>query len=68
MISIHEEYIMDEGGRKKAVVVPVAEWEQILDALEELDDIRAYDEAKSHPSESIPFDQAVREIRESDSN
>jgi hypothetical protein len=32
--------------------------------LEELDDIRAYDEAKRHPSETVPFEQAVLEIRE----
>ena len=68
MITIHEDYIVDEDGKKKAVVVPVAEWEQILDALEELDDIRAYDEAKSDPSEPIPFERAVYEIREGESS
>jgi PHD/YefM family antitoxin component YafN of YafNO toxin-antitoxin module len=68
MITIHEDYIVDEDGKKKAVVVPVAEWEQVLDALEELEAIRAYDEAKSHPSEPIPFEQAVREIREGESS
>jgi len=68
MITIHEDYIVDEDGKKKAVVVPVAEWEQILDALEELDAIRAYDEAKSHPSEPIPFEQALREIRGGESS
>jgi len=68
MITIHEDYIVDEDGKKKAVVVPVAEWEQILDALEELDAIRAYDEAKGHPSEPIPFEQALREIRGGESS
>jgi hypothetical protein len=34
-----------------------------LEALEELDHIRAYDEAKSEPSDPIPFDQAVDEAR-----
>jgi hypothetical protein len=32
--------------------------------LEELDDIRAYDEAKRRPSEPVPFEQAMAEIRE----
>ncbi len=36
--------------------------------LEELDDIRAYDEAKSGPSEPVGFEQAVSEIREGVSN
>ena len=68
MIAIHEDYLVDENGKKKAVVVPVSEWEQILEALEELDEIRAYDEAKSHPSEPISFEQAVREIRKGETS
>ena len=64
MIAIHENYIVDEDGKKKAVVVSMGEWEKVLDALDELDAIRAYDEAKSQSSEPIPFEQAVREIQE----
>jgi hypothetical protein len=64
MFTIHEDYIVDEQGRQKAVVVPIDEWRKILEALEDLDDIRAYDEAKSYPTDSIPFEEAVREIRE----
>ena len=64
MIVAHEDYVVGEQGRRKAVVVPSEEWEQILDALEELDDIRAYDEAKSDPSDAVPFEQAALEIRE----
>ena len=52
---IHEEYVVDVDGNKKAVVVPMSEWQKILDALEERDDIKAYDEAKSKPSNPIPF-------------
>jgi hypothetical protein len=36
---------------------------RIVEDLEELDDIRAYDRAKAGPSETIPFDQAVSEIK-----
>ena len=64
MISLHEDYVVDEQGHKKAVVVPIGEWEQILDALEELDDIRAYDEAKHYRSDAVAFEHAVQEIRE----
>lgn len=64
MIALHEDYVVDEQGNKKAVVVPMAEWHQILEALEELDDVRAYDEAKRYPSEAVSFEQAVLEIRE----
>jgi len=64
MISLHENYVVDEQGHKKAVVVSLEEWQQILGALEELDDLRAYDKSKSLPSDTIAFEQAVLEIRE----
>jgi len=64
MIQFHEQYLVDEEGNRKAVVVPISSWEQILEALDELDDIRAYDEAKREPSNPVPFEQALSEIRE----
>jgi len=66
MITLHEDYVVDEQGHRKAVVVPVGEWEQVIAALEELDDIQAYDEAKKYPSDAIPFEQALLEIRDGD--
>jgi len=63
MLDINEEYLMDEKGNKRAIVVPISEWHRILEALEELDDIKTYDEAKSQPSEPVPFEQAVEEIK-----
>ena len=63
MQKIHEEFLTDESGNKKAVVVPISEWQQIKEDLEELDDIRAYDKAKSKPSKPVPFDKAIKEIR-----
>ncbi len=59
MIPVHEEYLVDEHGNRKAVVLPISEWQQVLAALEELDDARAYDEARAQPSEPVPFEQAV---------
>jgi hypothetical protein len=63
MIRLHRKYLTDEKGNKKAVVVPITEWLQLIEELEELDDIRAYDKVKSVPSEIIPFEEAVRQIR-----
>jgi hypothetical protein len=63
MIKVHPEYIVDEKLNKKAVVIPFAEWENLIEEMEELDDIRAYDAAKSEEGEAIPFEQAVNEIK-----
>jgi hypothetical protein len=62
MIRFHGHYLVDEEGNRKAIVVPISDWEQIVDALEELDDIRAYDDAKGDQTEAIPFEQAISEI------
>ncbi|MHC1725082.1 MAG: hypothetical protein AB9866_03520 [Syntrophobacteraceae bacterium] len=68
MICFHTQYLVDQEGNRRAVVVPISDWQRIVEALEELDDIRAYDEAKRDPSDAIPFEQAVTEINEGNSN
>lgn len=68
MIGFHGQYLVDEEGNRRAVVAPISDWQRIVEALEELDDIRAYDEAKQEPSDTIPFEQAVTEINEGNSN
>lgn len=64
MLTVHPEYVVDKNKHLKAVLLPVSEWEQVMNELEELDDIRAFDKAKASQQESIPFEQAVREIQE----
>jgi hypothetical protein len=64
MSKYHEQYLVDDDGNRSAVLVPMAEWQRVLDDLEDLDDIREYDDAKSRPSEPVRFEQAVKEIRE----
>lgn len=59
----HPQYV-DENQHPKAVILPVAEWEQIVEELDELDDIRAYDEAKAGPQDAVAFDEAVRDLEE----
>jgi PHD/YefM family antitoxin component YafN of YafNO toxin-antitoxin module len=65
MIVIHPQYLVDEQNQKKAVVLPFSEWEQLLDELEELDDIRAYDQAKTDSSDAISFEDCVRKLKSS---
>ncbi len=63
MIEVHPEYIVDEKSNKKAVIIPFNEWVNLIEEMEELEDIRAYDAAKSEGGEAIPFEQAVNEIK-----
>jgi len=61
-------YMVDENGRRVGVFLEIEEYERMIEELEELEDIRAYDEAKaeieSGEDESIPWEQAKREIEE----
>jgi PHD/YefM family antitoxin component YafN of YafNO toxin-antitoxin module len=61
-------YIVDENGKRVSVILPIEEYERMVDELEELEDIRAAAEAraaiKQGEDELIPLEQAMREIRE----
>lgn len=46
MLPMHPQYIKDTDGNKSLVILPVKEFDSIIDALEELEDIKLYDEAK----------------------
>jgi|JI10StandDraft_1071094.scaffolds.fasta_scaffold684625_3 hypothetical protein len=59
---LHPQYIVNEQQQATAVVLPVAEWDALLEEVEELDAIRAYDAAKAEESEVISFNQALAEI------
>lgn len=52
MVPVHPQYVVDEKERPQAVILPLADWQRIVEELDELDDIRAYDEAKSGPQET----------------
>jgi hypothetical protein len=46
MITLHPQYITDKEGNKISVVLPINDFNSILEELEELEDIKLYDEAK----------------------
>lgn len=62
MGALRQQFIEDNQGKRIAVLMPIDQYNKILEELEEIDDIRAYDAAKAEEHETIPFDQAVREI------
>lgn len=40
------QYLTNAKGKKKAIVLPIKMYEKLLDKLDELEDIRLYNEAK----------------------
>jgi hypothetical protein len=57
-----EQFVVDGSGKRTAVLLDVNRYVELLEAQEELESIRAYDEAKSSGDEAVPFSQAVSEI------
>ena len=57
-----ENYVIDDQGNPIGVVLDIADYRKLLEDLEELEPIRAYDAAKASGNEAIPFEQAVSEI------
>jgi hypothetical protein len=62
MVSMNENFVVDKDGHKIGVFLDIKSYEHLVDELEELEDIRAFDEAKTVKDEAIPFKQAVQEI------
>jgi hypothetical protein len=56
------QYITDEKGKKLSVILPLKEYQKMLEDLEELEDIRLYDEAMAGSEGSIPVDEAFQRI------
>lgn len=61
---LHPQYVKGESGEPLGVFLTVLEFENILDDLEELEDIKAVDAFESRKEkEFVPFRQALNEIR-----
>lgn len=56
------QFVTDEKGKKVAVVVPLKEYEKMLDELEELDCIKVYDQVKESEVEYIPIRKAFKSL------
>jgi hypothetical protein len=59
---MNNQFVTDAKGRKKAIILPIRDFERMLEQIEELEDIKAYDEAMDSNEEIISAEQAFREI------
>jgi hypothetical protein len=58
------QFVTDDHGNKLAVILPIREYNKMVDDLEELEDIKLYDAAKKGKQEFIDAEQAFQEIEE----
>ena len=51
---------IEENGQRRYAVIPIADYERMIEELEMLEDIRAYDEAKAAANEYFPLELVTR--------
>ncbi len=65
MTHIRENFVVDAKGNRVGVFLPIKDYNKLIEELEELDDIKAYDKAVSRKQEFIPLDQVLKQIETS---
>jgi PHD/YefM family antitoxin component YafN of YafNO toxin-antitoxin module len=64
MIAVHPQYINDSNGKKSMVILTLKEFETIMEELEDLEDVRLYDQAKKEDTgERILFSDYLKNRR-----
>ncbi|WP_310991265.1 hypothetical protein [Aequorivita marina] len=56
------QYITDKKGKKIAVILSMADYKKMLDQLEDLQDVKLYDNAKKNLEESMVAEDAFKFI------
>lgn len=56
------QYITDHNGNKVAVILPIADYQKMIEDLEEMEDIKLYDEAKKETDQSLPAEEVFNMI------
>ncbi len=60
MISLKENYIIDKNGKTTDVIIPKKDYDRMLEYIQELEDIAAYDRAKKEKGTTVSWDKVKR--------
>ena len=58
------QYVTDDHGKTVAVIVPVKDYEKLMDELDELECIKAYDKVKARKQEFVPASDVFKAIEQ----
>ena len=62
IILMETQFITDAQGNRVSVILPVEVYHKMIEELEELDDVRLYDQAKAQPSDPVSAEEAFQRI------
>jgi len=61
MLSISPQFVTDEKGNRLSVILPIKDYNSLIEELESLDDVKLYDEAKKEDTgERILFSEYLK--------
>ncbi|MFN2424523.1 MAG: hypothetical protein ABR572_12195 [Cryomorphaceae bacterium] len=61
---MNTQFITDDKGKKLAVILPIKEYNKMIDELEEREDVKRYDAAKKGKQDFMVAEEAFKEIEE----
>lgn len=56
------QFVTDDQGKKLAVILPIEEYDKLMEELEELEDIKRFDASQKSEREFVDAEQAFEEI------
>lgn len=59
---MNTQYVTDAVGKKTAVIVPVKDYERLMEGMDELECIKAYDRAKACKQTFVPAEDVFAAI------
>lgn len=65
-MTLNKQVLKDKEGNEIGVFLPMDDYEKIIEQLEELEDIKAYDHAVESQEETIPLREAIKERKQQD--
>ena len=57
-----EPVFLERYGKRTAVIISIDRYAQLMDALEEIEDVDAYDAAKAEGGTGLPWEQVKAEL------
>jgi PHD/YefM family antitoxin component YafN of YafNO toxin-antitoxin module len=62
MLDLHPQFVVNARGKEIAVILPLHEYEHLLEELEMQDDVRAANEVKASGETPIPLEEALAQL------
>ncbi len=61
---LQQQYIKDDNGKNLAVIIPIKRYNKMVEQLEDKDDVKLYDKAKTRKLEFIDAEDVFAKIEE----